>query len=209
MMMTYKTEQEQFWAGDFGTDYISRNTVQNMLPARLSLFARILPRTRNIDSVLEFGANVGSNLTALHQLLPNAKMKAVEINEVAAQTLKSYGWLDKVVTGSFIDQSFKDEADFTFTSGVLIHINPDFLPKAYENLYNASRKYVMICEYYSPVPVALPYRNHEERLFKRDFAGEMMDKYPDLKLVDYGFAYRRDPNHPMDDLNWFLMEKGA
>jgi spore coat polysaccharide biosynthesis protein SpsF len=25
--------------------------------------------------------------------------------------------------------------------------------------------------------------------------------------VDYGFAYRRDPNFPQDDITWFLLEK--
>ena len=44
-------------------------------------------------------------------------------------------------------------------------------------------------------------------LFKRDFAGEIMDRHPQLQLVDYGFAYRRDPNFPQDDITWFLMEK--
>ena len=41
----------------------------------------------------------------------------------------------------------------------------------------------------------------------RDFAGEIMDRHPQLQLVDYGFAYRRDPNFPQDDITWFLMEK--
>jgi spore coat polysaccharide biosynthesis protein SpsF len=26
-------------------------------------------------------------------------------------------------------------------------------------------------------------------------------------LVDYGFAYHRDPNFPQDDITWFLLEK--
>jgi hypothetical protein len=28
-----------------------------------------------------------------------------------------------------------------------------------------------------------------------------------MRLVDYGFIYRRDPNFPLDDANWFLLEK--
>lgn len=207
MMVSYKTPQEEFWAGEFGEGYVARNTLANLVPARLYLFSKILTQTRNVKSIMEFGANIGGNLCALHQLLPQAEIKAVEINENAAMTLQSYPWMTKVHHGSFIDMSFENEADFTFTSGVLIHIHPDFLPKAYDNLYQASRRYVMVCEYYNPSPMALSYRGHEERLFKRDFAGEIMDKYPDLKLIDYGFAYRRDPNYPMDDLNWFLMEK--
>ncbi len=34
-----------------------------------------------------------------------------------------------------------------------------------------------------------------------------MDKYKDLKLVDYGFAYHRDMKSAQDDVTWFLLEK--
>jgi len=44
-------------------------------------------------------------------------------------------------------------------------------------------------------------------LFKRDFAGEMLDRFKDLELLDYGFVYHRDNNFPQDDLNWFLLRK--
>jgi spore coat polysaccharide biosynthesis protein SpsF len=43
-------------------------------------------------------------------------------------------------------------------------------------------------------------------LFKRDFAGEMLDKYADLKLCDYGFVYHRE-KFSQDDISWFLLEK--
>jgi spore coat polysaccharide biosynthesis protein SpsF len=91
--------------------------------------------------------------------------------------------------------------------GVLIHINPDMLSTVYEKLYSASCKYILICEYYNPSPVTINYRGHSDRLFKRDFAGEMLEKYIDLKLVDYGFSYKRDAVFPQDDITWFLMEK--
>ncbi len=61
----------------------------------------------------------------------------------------------------------------------------------------------MVAEYYNPTPVAISYRGHNDRLFKRDFAGELLDLYPQLQLVDYGFVYRRDPSFPQDDLTWF------
>ena len=62
-------------------------------------------------------------------------------------------------------------------------------------------------EYYNPSPVAIMYRGHDDRLFKRDFCGELLDKYKDLELVDYGFCYRRDPVFQQDDMTWFLMRK--
>lgn len=30
----------------------------------------------------------------------------------------------------------------------------------------------------------IPYRIHADQLFERDFAGEILDKYPDVFLVD-------------------------
>ena len=128
-------------------------------------------------------------------------------NEKAASCLK-----DTIPNASVFNQSIFDfdtstKADFVYTSGVLIHINPDELPNVYEKMYESSNKYIAVIEYYNPAPVAISYRGHSNKLFKRDFAGEIMDKYPNLKLVDYGFAYHRDNNFPRDDLNWFLLEK--
>jgi spore coat polysaccharide biosynthesis protein SpsF len=64
----------------------------------------------------------------------------------------------------------------------------------------------MICEYYNPSPLSIEYRGHKDRLFKRDFAGELISKY-NLKLINYGFNYYRDKYLTNDDTTWFLMEK--
>ena len=54
--------------------------------------------------------------------------------------------------------------------------------------------------------VTVNYRGNSDRLFKRDFAGELMDRYP-LRLIAYGFSYHRDNYFPQDDSTWFLLEK--
>ena len=56
-------------------------------------------------------------------------------------------------------------------------------------------------------PVSINYRGHKDKLFKRDFAGEIMKKYKSLKLLDYGFVYHKDLSFPQDDLTWFLLKK--
>ena len=109
--------------------------------------------------------------------------------------------------GSIFDYPVAEQAELVLIKGVLIHINPDMLAHTYRKLYAASSRWILVCEYYNPSPAAIPYRGHSDRLFKRDFAGEMLDMYPDLRLADYGFAYRRDPAFPQDDITWFLMEK--
>ena len=109
--------------------------------------------------------------------------------------------------GSLFDYPITKQVDLALIKGVLIHINPDMLDTVYEKLYQASSRLILVCEYYNPTPTVIPYRGHSDRLFKRDFAGEMLDKYPDLKLLDYGFLYHRDPAFPQDDATYFLMQK--
>ena len=50
------------------------------------------------------------------------------------------------------------------------------------------------------------YCGNQGKLFKRDFAGEIMDRYPMLNLVDYGFQYHRDNHFPQNNTTCFLME---
>ncbi len=205
--MTFKTEQEAFWAGDFGTDYIQRNQGDALLACNLDFFAKALRSTRGINSCIEFGANIGMNLKALNLLHPGIDAYAIEINTEAAKQLGSVIPVTNVIHSSILDFVPNREWDLTLIKGVLIHINPDALPQVYDKLVASAGRYLMVAEYYNPAPVAIPYRGHSDRLFKRDFAGEIMERYPQMQLVDYGFAYRRDPNFPQDDITWFLMEK--
>lgn len=202
-----KTEQEKFWEGEFGDEYNKRNDLTpGLLATQLNLFSKILSKTRGIQSVIEFGANIGINLRAIKSLLPQVEMAAVEINREAADKLNELDDV-KVYPISILDYERMLKRDFVFTRGVLIHINPDRLKEVYQKMYDSSNKYICIIEYYNPRPVAIEYRGEKDRLFKRDFCGEMMREYPDLKLVDYGFCYHNDPNFPQDDVNWFLLEK--
>jgi pseudaminic acid biosynthesis-associated methylase len=203
----FATPQEEFWAGTFGSEYIGRNESNQLLASNLNFFSRALKQAGNISSVLEFGANIGMNLKALQLLYPGVMLKGVEINPDAAKQLGDLIGLDNVHEGSIFEFPVAYKVDISMIKGVLIHINPEMLHVVYEKLYQATNRFIMVCEYYNPSPVTISYRGHVDRLFKRDFAGEMLDKYPDLSLVDYGFAYRRDPAFPQDDITWFLMEK--
>lgn len=205
-MTSFQTVQEEFWAGSFGDEYIGRNPNDKEVGARLALFAKIISRTEGVESAIEFGANIGNNLKALHRMFPAMELAAIEINDKAAAELEKWGRA-RVYNQSILAFAPDRSYDLAFVCGVLIHINPDMLPAVYEPLYRASRRYVCLVEYYNPSPVEVTYRGHSGRLFKRDFSGEMLDRFPDLRLLDYGFVYHRDPNFPLDDLTWFLMEK--
>jgi len=205
MEMIFKTKQETFWAKEFGDEYITRNNGKYILAANLGLFSRIIEYANGISSILEFGSNIGNNLDALRLLLPDSDLSGIEINKNAADILSKKGV--KVYNQSILDFEPDCKRDLTFTKGVLIHINPDELQNVYQKLYDASKKYILVAEYYNPTPVSIPYRGHSDKLFKRDFAGEIMEKFPDLKLAGYGFSYHKDNSFPQDDITWFLMEK--
>lgn len=204
-MPKYKTDQEKFWADEFGNKYIGRNTGTPLIATNISLFANIIQKTREVDSVIEFGANIGNNLIAIRHLLPGASLSALEINKKAVEQLKKIKNL-KVYPGSILTFKPRIKYDFVFTKGVLIHINPAELNNVYDKMFSSSKRYICIAEYYNPSPVSINYRGHMDRLFKRDFAGEMLDRFKKLRLIDYGFIYHRDNNFSLDDITWFLME---
>lgn len=205
-MKSYKTEQEKFWAGAFGTDYINRNQSHQLIASNISLFSKIISRTKEVSSIIEFGANVGLNLQALHALLPHASLAAIEINDTAVKHLRENDFI-RIYHESILETTLTELYDLTLMKGVLIHINPNELPTVYKKLYDFSKRYICVVEYYNPTPIEIPYRGHTEKLFKRDFAGELLDMYPDLELIDYGFVYHRDTHFPQDDCTWFLMKK--
>ena len=202
---TYLTPQEEFWAGEFGKSYIGRNDGYELLAANIAFFSNALKQAQQISSCLELGANIGMNLQAIKMLYPSMKLKGVEINLDAYEQLTGLIG-DGAFHGSIFDYPVLEKVDLALIKTVMIHINPEHLDTVYEKLYQASNRYILVCEYYNTTPVTINYRGHTDRLFKRDFAGEMLDKFNNLELVDYGFIYHR--THPrLDDITWFLMEK--
>lgn len=204
--MHYKTEQENFWANEFGDEYPSRNEGEKLVSVNIAIFSKILKNCPSIDSAAELGCNIGLNLIALNRINKNLNLRGYEINKKAADAAhkKDIAQIINATVVEPLDQSKR--FDLTFTKGVLIHINPGLLPVVYQNLYDLSNRYIMVYEYYNPTPVCIEYRGHRDKLFKRDFAGELMDKFK-LKLIDYGFNYNREKYFPHDDGTWFLLEK--
>jgi spore coat polysaccharide biosynthesis protein SpsF len=206
-MTRFSTEQERFWAGEFGAEYIARNQGNALLASNLDFFAKALRCAHGVQSCIEFGANIGMNIKALKLLHPALEAHGIEINAQAADRLRELIPPAQVYHTSILDFEPAREWDLVLSKGVLIHINPDVLPRVYDKLVASTSRFLLVAEYYNPAPMAIPYRGHQDKLFKRDFAGEIMDHHRQMWLVDYGFAYHRDPDFPQDDITWFLMEK--
>ena len=206
-MEIYNNPQEEFWAGEFGDQYLIRNKITpDILSSRIANWAKML---KNINpkpkTILELGCNIGANLLALKTLLPNVNIEAVEINKKAADIASKTGC--KIYNTSILNFKSNTKYDLCFTSGVLIHINPEVLNDVYQIIYNLSNSYIILSEYYNPTPIDVIYRGNKDKLFKRDFAGEMLDIYKNLLLLDYGFFYHRDELTKGDDATWFLLKK--
>jgi spore coat polysaccharide biosynthesis protein SpsF len=199
--------QEAFWQGTFGYEYSSRNQGQQLVQSNFRFFRKSLRKATGIETCIEFGANIGLNLQALQLLNPAWKFHGVEINEFAAGQLANLIGIESVFATSIANFDVRRTWDLVLIKGVLIHIAPEQLNEVYDRLFAATGRYLLLAEYYNPTPVSIPYRGYQDRLFKRDFAGELLDRFSELNLLDYGFAYHRDPVAPQDDLNWFLLQK--
>ena len=201
------TEQSEFWKSEFGDDYIQRNQSKKLLASNLFLFGQIFSNCRPVPkSILELGANIGMNYKAVSLLSPDSSFLGVEVNAKALEELTSTG--AQGLLSSIEDFAPTETYDFVFTKGVLIHLNPESLPDTYKKMAKASKKYVMICEYFNPTPVAISYRGHQDKLFKRDFAGEFLQTNPEFTQIADGFASHRAA-FPQDDLNWTLFSRDS
>jgi len=194
--------QENLWSGDFGNTYTSRQKL-DLLSTRV-FFRKALKEAKLTNpGILEFGAGKGHNLRALRRIYEGATVSGVEINPDAFKELEIVA--HHATLGSVLDPNPVGRWDLVFTKGLLIHIHPDYLQAAYQTIFDCSKRYILICEYFNQTPVAIEYHGEKDALWKRDFAGDMLDKFP-LKVLDYGFTWKRD-KYPQDDITWALLSK--
>lgn len=191
----------EVWVGEFGDSYIERNG-DKTIQSRAAMWRRIL-RDITPGTILEVGANIGLNIRAL-QKVTGARLLAVEPNNAARRVLKTVtddaydGTADKLWLAN-------DTVNLVATCGVLIHIHPDDLADACAEMYRVSNRYIVCIEYFSDKPEEIEYRGQSGMLWKRDFGSFWMEQHPDLKLLDYGFFWRRATG--LDNLTWWLWEK--
>ena len=168
----------------------------------------MLKNTTEINSLLECGCNIGRNIKFLNKVLPKSKKSIIEISKEAFRTVSERYDIDKSFNGSIVDSKFKSESfDLVFSSGVLIHIHPSDLLENMTKMFNYSRKYILIAEYFNRTPVMIEYQGEKDKLFKRDF-GKMFIENFKVKLVDYGFLWGHIyDDGGFDDFTWWLFEK--
>ena len=79
MAKKFQSEQEVFWAGSFGDEYTIRNDTKELLLSKKTLLNNALKSSSKLESVIEFGANVGLNLIAVKDLIPGLPLPLLKL----------------------------------------------------------------------------------------------------------------------------------
>jgi pseudaminic acid biosynthesis-associated methylase len=213
---TLNTAQIEKWTGDFGRDYTDRNVLDvagldamyrdKYGVTRTQLNDDFLKDIPHAARILEVGCNVGNQLLHL-QHSGFKQLYGIEIQEYALQR----AWIRlrsaELKQASAFEIPFPDGYfDLVFTSGVLIHIAPNDLPRALSEIYRRSRSYIWGFEYYAPEATEVNYRGSQDLLWKMDYAQAYLDRFSDLELVkEKRLKYTSDAN--VDTM--FLLRKSA
>ena len=197
------TNQLAAWQGKFGEAYTDRNVVD--WRARLPAFREILDSLA-IRRVLEVGCNRGHNLVTLAALLGrDAEIVGVEPNDYALRLARSLAPSASILRGSLCGLAFKDACfDLVITAGVLIHVPPEDLPVALDEVHRVSGTYVLAIEYFDQLETTVQYRGRSDLLWKGDFLKSYLSRFPDLMLVRTGFLVPKDG---FDNMHWWLLKK--
>lgn len=191
--MKRKSNQEISWEGTFRRDYTDRNpadidemdelyTTQYGI-TRTNLNHKFLDRFDRSIRILEVGANLGSQLQGL-QKIGFTNLYGIELQPYAVEISKQNTKHINLIQGSAFDIPFKDfYFDLVYTSGVLIHINPDDLKIAMREIYRCTSEYIWGFEYYADKYSEIQYRGRRNLLWKADFRKLYQDGFGDLKLV--------------------------
>lgn len=209
------------WRTGFGDDYQHRNgsdwvSIKN----RSRLFGDVFQAMENAnkadpkpkafpESVIEVGGGCGDNLRAIDMIYERSrapiKLMACDPNEGARKAMADVA---TVMPGDLSALPYGDDAaDLVFTSGVLIHVPPADLDRALAEIHRVSKRWILSIEYYNNVPEEIAYRGESGMMWRRDWGEAWMAKFPDLKVIGVGFAWRRLTG--LDNLTWFLFERST
>lgn len=203
-----QTHQLDLWRSAFGREYTDRNDQEK--PERVTSWRRLLDgiAPNRPMRVMEVGCNVGWNLEYLRRL-GIEQLYGVEPQTYAVSRARARNPSFNVLHGTAFDLPFRDGFfDLAFTSGVLIHIAPEAIGAALDEMYRVSRRYIVAIEYGVPRQdeQEVLYRGKQSALWKRDHGAVWMKRYPDLRCIrtlELGVA------DGYDDCTAHLLEKQA
>ncbi len=196
-----QTSQLQLWRSEFGRDYTDRNNHEK--PERVDAWRRLLEGITP-ETVLEVGCNIGWNLEYLSRL-GIGQLYGIEPQSDAVERARARDARFNVLQGTAFELPFRDGFfDLAFTSGVLIHIAPESLGAAMDELHRVSNRWIVAIEYDGATEQEIQYRGHAGALWKRDHGALWQQRHSDLKLVR---SFALGPSEGYDDCTAHLFEK--
>ena len=188
-----KTEQTNFWESEFGKEYTDRNTytneglnnyyITNYGISKDKLNQDFLGSLDKNTKILEVGCNVGMQLNAL-QKMGFTNLHGIELQDYAVEKSKTITKGINIIQASGFAIPFEDNSfDLVYTHGVLIHINPNDLPKIMGEMTRVSANYIWGFEYYNEEVKQINYRGHDGFMWKGDYCDLFQKQNPKLKVV--------------------------
>jgi pseudaminic acid biosynthesis-associated methylase len=187
------------WGGKFGDAYLERNQVDWRV--RIPFWHHIVTTT-GVRSAFELGCNAGWNLSALWKAEEMMNVWGCDINEKALDIAWGAGLNVFNANDKQAREFFPNNAELTFTAGVLIHIAPRELKEVMQRLIDMSSRYVLAVEYDSDVETEIEYRGQMGLLWKRPY-GELYERMG-LTLVETG---KLQADVGFDNCRYWLMQK--
>jgi pseudaminic acid biosynthesis-associated methylase len=203
--MNRTTKQMQEWEGQFGKEYTDRNalSLQEMQllyqerygTTRTEMNSKFVDEFDTDMKVLEVGSNIGNQLLCLQEA-GFRNLYGIELQSYAVELSKSRTKGINIMQGSAFDIPFKDGFfDLVFTSGLLIHIDPEDITIVLDEIHRCTKQYIWCFEYYSDMYDKIEYRGHVNLLWKANFSKLFIDHFNDLRLVkEEHFKYRSGDN---------------
>jgi pseudaminic acid biosynthesis-associated methylase len=201
-------EQLKFWKETYTDEYIKRNSEFD-LALGIQGWKIITKRIKDpIERILECGSNIGRNINFLNHIYPTSKKSIIEVAQKPFQIVTSRYELEHTFNGPLLECDFPHNYfDLVFTNGVLIHIHPSEVLANMQKMYECSKKYILISEYFNRTPVTIEYRGELNKLFKSDFGKTFITNF-DVDLVDYGFLWGHIYDSAgFDDITFWLFKK--
>jgi pseudaminic acid biosynthesis-associated methylase len=208
------TDQIKLWKSKFGDDYVDRNLpTEDNIAARTMMFTKILNTLLTPmyvpKYILEVGAGVGANLSALNDIYNHHgatinRLSAVEPNDKAAKHLDHIEGCTRIGVNAFDIDAQDHSFDLVFTSGVLIHIHPNDQMRAMKEIYRTTKKNIICIEYFSPELREIKYHNEEKALWTNDYGSLWMNNFP-LQCLGWGFEWKKATG--LDNVTWWSFQK--
>lgn len=201
------------WEDKFGEEYTKRNMITPSELDNLYLKRYGISRTEmnyefleflNRDlKILEVGSNIGNQLNLIHKIgFKNLYGIEINFNAIKISNKLNAELPIYVIKGNALELPFKDEFfDLVFTSGVLIHINPNNIEKAISEIYRCSKKYIWIFEYFTDIGYPeVKYRGQSNLLWKTNFKKLFLEYFPELKVVKENLYHYNENENLVDQM---------